>query len=81
MGKPDPNASDWSDLDLLTIDEAIERLDAEIAAITATLAAPAPDADRDAAQKRLALLTAARDRAGAGPTRPLYQQAQDEDKR
>jgi hypothetical protein len=34
----DPNASDWSDLDLLTIAEANERLHAEIAATEADIA-------------------------------------------
>jgi hypothetical protein len=72
MGKPDPDASDWSDLDLLTIDEATERLDGEIDAITAALGSLAPGPDRDAAQRRLDLLVKARDRAAAGPTRPLY---------
>jgi cytochrome P450 len=71
MGKPDPNVSDWSDLDLLTIDEATERLDVEIAAITAALGTLG-DADRDTAQRRLDLLVKARDRAAAGPTRALY---------
>ncbi len=71
MGKPDPNTSDWSDLDLLTVDEATERLDAEIAALTGQLGALA-GTERDAANRRLDLLVAARDRAAGGPKRPLY---------
>ncbi|HEX4252537.1 MAG TPA: hypothetical protein VH008_32045 [Pseudonocardia sp.] len=39
MPKPDPNASDWSDLDLLTVSEATERLDEEIAAVHASIEA------------------------------------------
>ncbi len=72
MGKPDPNASDWSDLDLLTIDEATERLDGEIAAITAALGT-LDGGERVTAQQRLDLLVRARDRAAAGPKRPLYE--------
>jgi hypothetical protein len=34
----DPNASDWSDLDLLTIDEASERLGEEIVTVERELA-------------------------------------------
>jgi cytochrome P450 len=71
MGKPEPNASDWSDLDLLTIDEATDRLDAEIAETTARLADLTGD-DLATAQRRLDLLNGARDRAAAGPKRPLY---------
>jgi hypothetical protein len=33
-----PNASDWSDLDLLTIEEAQERLRAEIAVVEGEIA-------------------------------------------
>ena len=35
----DPNASDWSDLDLLTTVEVTERLVAEIASVEAEIAA------------------------------------------
>jgi hypothetical protein len=75
MPKPDPNASDWSDLDLLTVSEATERLDEEMAAVRASIealgAAPAtgPDADPAAgarlaeARHRLVLLERARVRA------------------
>jgi hypothetical protein len=35
----DPNASDWSDLDLLTTAEVTERLVAEIASVEAEIAA------------------------------------------
>lgn len=68
MPKPNPDADDWSDLDLLTIDEATERLDGEIAALSAL-----EGDERAAAQRRLDLLIAARDRAAAGPKRPLYE--------
>ena len=79
MGKPDPDASDWSDLDLLTVDEATERLDAEIHTITAALGELPAGGERDAAEKRLGLLHAARDRALAGPRRPLYRAATERD--
>lgn len=72
MGKPDPNASDWSDLDLLTVDEATERLDAEIGELKARLDV-LDGPDRAAANRRLDLLIAARDRTAAGPKRPLYE--------
>jgi hypothetical protein len=47
----DPNASDWSDTDLLTVTEAHERLAEELAAVEAELAelrraASERDADR-----------------------------------
>ncbi|HWN36335.1 MAG TPA: hypothetical protein VNP03_26515 [Pseudonocardia sp.] len=67
MPKPDPNASDWSDLDLLTVSEATERLDAELAAVRAeidTLAEdPALDTELAKARHRLVLLERARIRA------------------
>ena len=68
MPKPDPNASDWTDLDLLTVSEATERLDEELAAVRAEIAAltAAPHPDRGqlvAAEQRLALLARARVRA------------------
>jgi hypothetical protein len=72
MPKPDPNASDWSDLDLLTIDEAVERLDEEIAAVNARLAGLPDGPDRQAALHRLDLLGKARERASSGSKRPLY---------
>ena len=77
MGKPDPDASDWSDLDLLTVDEATERLDEEIATIAASLDDLPVGLERDAAEARLGLLQAARVRALAGPQRPLYRAAPD----
>ena len=68
MPKPDPNASDWSDLDLLTVSEATERLDEELTAVRAEIAAltAAPHPNRGelaAAEQRLALLGRARVRA------------------
>ena len=60
----DPNASDWSDLDLLTTTEVAERLVAEIAAVEVEIAeldnADRPDADSLAALQRR--LTALRER-------------------
>jgi hypothetical protein len=60
----DPNASDWSDLDLLTTAEVTERLLAEIASTEGEIAemgtADAPDADSLAALRRR--LTALRER-------------------
>jgi hypothetical protein len=49
----DPNASDWSDLDLLTVAEARERLSDEIASLKAKLAA---GDDSDKLRPRLAVL-------------------------
>ena len=67
MPAPDPNASDWSDLDLLTVSEATERLDEEIEAVRGELAARTesgePDAALAALRDRLVLLDRARDRA------------------
>ena len=39
MPRPDPSASDWSDLDLLTVTEAAERLTDELAEVRARIAA------------------------------------------
>lgn len=49
----DPNASDWSDLDLLTVAEARERLTDEIASLKEQLAA---GDDSDVLRHRLAVL-------------------------
>ncbi|MDT7633207.1 MAG: hypothetical protein QOI50_5137, partial [Pseudonocardiales bacterium] len=43
MPTPDPTADDWSDLDLLTVSEATERLDVEIDAVGGEIAALAED--------------------------------------
>jgi hypothetical protein len=60
----DPNASDWSDLDLLTTAEVTERLVAEIGTVEGEIAAlenaGRPDADSLAALRRR--LTALRER-------------------
>ena len=67
MPKPDPNASDWSDLDLLTVSEATERLDEELAAVRASIEAlsadPARATELPEARHRLVLLERARVRA------------------
>jgi hypothetical protein len=58
----DPDASDWSDLDLLTVTEARERLTAEIAVTQREIAAAeeaggASDAGKlEALRRRLVLL-------------------------
>jgi hypothetical protein len=59
----DPNASDWSDLDLLTVTEARERLTAEIAVTQREIAAAeeagggASDAEKlESLRRRLVLL-------------------------
>jgi hypothetical protein len=60
----DPNASDWSDLDLLTTAEANERVVAEIASVEADIAA-AKSADQPDEKSLSALrtrLTALRNR-------------------
>ena len=68
MARPDPHASDWSDLDLLTVSEATERLDEEIAAMRREIgelgsAARPAEARLAAARHRLTLLEGARERA------------------
>jgi hypothetical protein len=63
----DPNASDWSDLDLLTVSEAVGRLDAEIADLCGRQDRMAEGPERDAVERRLELLGRARDNALAGP--------------
>jgi hypothetical protein len=62
MPRPDENASDWSDLDLLTVDEAADRLRAEIALLAEELTVLPEGPERDAARRRLALLEKARTR-------------------
>jgi uncharacterized protein YlxW (UPF0749 family) len=55
----DPNASDWSDLDLLTKAEADERLAREIGELERQLADPSDergDTERQQLQRRLSLL-------------------------
>jgi hypothetical protein len=52
----DPNASDWSDLDLLTVTEARERLTAEIAVTQCEIAAAEDAGKLEALRRRLALL-------------------------
>ena len=55
----DPNASDWSDLDLLTKAEAAERLAREIGELERQLADPSDergDTERQQLQRRLSLL-------------------------
>jgi hypothetical protein len=52
----DPNASDWSDLDLLTVTEARDRLTTEIAVTQREIAA-ASDAEKiESLRRRLAVL-------------------------
>jgi len=67
MPRPDPNASDWTDLDLPTVSEATERLDAELARVRAEIAALGEGADAERlaiAAHRLDLLKRARERIG-----------------
>jgi hypothetical protein len=68
MPAPDPNASDWSDLDLLTVSEAVGRLNAEIADLRGRLESTTEGTERDAVRQRLELLARARDRMLAGPS-------------
>lgn len=61
----DPNASDWSDLDLLTLKEARARLSEEVAAVEAELAELMrgnEDRDTDAVRALSRRLTALRTR-------------------
>lgn len=67
MPAPDANASDWTDLDLLTVSEAVGRLDAEITDLRGRLYAMTEAVERDAVEKRLELLGRARANAVAGP--------------
>lgn len=66
MPGPDPNASDWSDLDLLTVTEATERLTDELAEVRARIAALAGDPGAEdelaAGRRREDLLERAMDR-------------------
>ena len=59
----DPNASDWSDLDLLTIEEAEERLHAEIAVMQQEIERLQADGSND--NDNAAALSAARRRLEA----------------
>jgi hypothetical protein len=52
----DPNASDWSDLDLLTVTEARERLTAEIAVTQREIAAAEDAGKLESLKRRLAML-------------------------
>jgi hypothetical protein len=52
----DPNASDWSDLDLLTVTEARERLTAEIAVTQREIAAAEDAGKLESLRRRLAML-------------------------
>jgi hypothetical protein len=52
----DPNASDWSDLDLLTVTEARERLTAEIAVTQREIAAAEDGGKLEGLRRRLLLL-------------------------
>ncbi|HEY1970862.1 MAG TPA: hypothetical protein VGH89_23110 [Pseudonocardia sp.] len=59
-----PDASDWNELDLLTVSEATERLDAEIASVQAVIANAGTRSPSLAdARRRLELLERARERA------------------
>ncbi|MBE9373297.1 hypothetical protein IQ251_02445 [Saccharopolyspora sp. HNM0983] len=60
--RPESERSDWTDLDLLTRDEAAERLREEIAEIEPRLAElPADDAERALLEARLGALRAVHD--------------------
>ncbi|GAA5153415.1 hypothetical protein GCM10023321_23630 [Pseudonocardia eucalypti] len=67
MPRPDPNASDWSDLDLLTVTEATERLTDELAEVRARIAGltgePGAGDELAAYRRREDLLERAMDRA------------------
>lgn len=58
--RPESERSDWTDLDLLTRDEAAARLQAEIAETEPRLAAAEP-AERELLEARLRALRAAAD--------------------
>jgi hypothetical protein len=67
MPAPDPNASDWSDLDLLTVSEAVGRLDTEIAELRGRLQSLPEGPERAAGEHRLDLLGRARDKMNDRP--------------
>lgn len=74
MPLPDPNANDWSDNDLLSIEEADERLVAEIAVVEGELQALRSDsvpraAAVELAERRLRALAASRKRLAAAAGR------------
>jgi hypothetical protein len=58
--RPESERSDWTDRDLLTLSEALPRLELAIAELTSELDAADPGA-RDELRRRLAALQAARD--------------------
>ena len=60
--------SDWDEQDLLTIDEASERLEAEIAVLRTSLKQPADDAKRDKTVHRLRLMERVLESLKEGPS-------------
>lgn len=55
MSRPESERSDWTDLDLLTRDEAAERLEEEIAEVEGKLGGAGP-AERELFESRLRAL-------------------------
>jgi hypothetical protein len=62
--------SDWTEQDLLTVDEALPRLEQAIADVTAEAAAASDPLERDLVQRRLAAMNEARARLLARPQPP-----------
>jgi hypothetical protein len=69
-GRPEAGRSDWTEQDLLTVDEALPRLEQAIAEVTAEAAAATDPAERDLVRRRLAAMTEARARLRARPQPP-----------
>lgn len=63
MPLPDPNASDWSELDLLMVADAAERLGEERAALLVEIEAAGESVRLDTARRRLALVERSLERA------------------
>ncbi|KAA9163671.1 hypothetical protein FPZ12_009250 [Amycolatopsis acidicola] len=67
--RPESERSDWTDLDLLTRDEAAGRLREEIAEIEPRVAALGAGAERDLLESRLRALREAADDLGGRESR------------
>jgi hypothetical protein len=64
--RPPSETSDWEEQDLLTLDEAGQRLHDEVGATRLALAEADDDGERLRLEQRIEALTAALDRIGRG---------------
>lgn len=60
--RPEAGRSDWTEQDLLTVDEALPRLEQAIAEVTAEAAAATDPAERELVKRRLSAMHDARAR-------------------